>query len=283
MSEEYSIKTYKPAKKKQKMIEYRNEKEFFYVGTKKFYVERKQNSILNDLDNYFSFVYGQISGTLLHFQKSNNFDFEYIKSIVPNVIISTFFSILEYNNFFINIPTSVIITNKNMCLGEPLFFNLCNKKQLKIYVSENLINLFLDQNKISAYNITFDSKLNNEKFEEYEDFDCCNLLDTKQPYIHKIFTLADHLATHFLDVINSGKTDWIHHREFGKGGGTTLNSILNIELLLKNVSLFSSLKFAQTTQDISLISSNQQQKTLDLKNLPLFSNFNPSFCRSSIL
>ncbi|UOT91819.1 CmNV_060-like protein [Aratus pisonii nudivirus] len=187
---------------------------YLYMGKTKFQINKNFNPITN-FNDYFMYVINEICGYI----ESNNIQLIDIKQNPFNIIAHAFLSILNYNNIIFPQKVKIIKHDKNMIIGEPIYYKCTyEKNELNIHMCKNFILSILFHDHI--HEINFSSYINHEQYSIKD-----NLQKPRSNFIvsdemYKIFTsiiiIADHAATHYIEDYLFDNTDWIHHFYFGK-------------------------------------------------------------------
>lgn len=54
------------------------------------------------------------------------------------------------------------------------------------------------------------------------------LLLPENDILNRLFIMADHFCTHFIEIYRHGRTDWINHTNFGTRGGVTAHTVFKL-------------------------------------------------------
>ncbi|QBB28664.1 hypothetical protein HgNV_059 [Homarus gammarus nudivirus] len=190
---------------------------------------------LEIFNTYYNSVINGVCGYIEH----ENINIHQLKVDPVHILSQTFLYCLYYNNIII--PNKIILHKHetNVLLGESIYFNKSyEKNELKIHISKPIVLNYL--NNEDVYDVTFSSRINNETCsikETLESFrEGFNITTDIYNTLTKLFVLADHAATHYIEEYITDSTDWIHHINFGKSinAFTLINTIFKISANISN-------------------------------------------------
>lgn len=218
-----------------------------FIGNRP-YILRAQKS---DTREAYSFIQ-QIFNSLYSFlSRKESMLFGNLEKDYPLIVAHLFFSILHYNRIR-DLPARInlyTVENEAIALAEPVIY-LPDKYENSICLafSLSLIRSFL-KSRDHTVRIKFSENIIND--ENIDDGDtgassggiwgnlnprnrtCEKIFKSSRDDFFRAFILADHLATHFVEERELGKTDWISHSNFGeniKEKFTTLNTLFKVSI-----------------------------------------------------
>ncbi|AII15857.1 hypothetical protein PmNV_069 [Penaeus monodon nudivirus] len=209
-----------------------------YMGRVPYNISTQFNPV-DDFYHYFKSTMNNLCG----FLDEKNISLETLKNNPASAACHLFLSMLYYNNIVIPRKLKLHKFDSPVVLGEGIFYiNKYDNNELNIYISNQIIqNLFY---KDTTYDVTFSRVINTAQYcikQELSSDNSSNLVISAEMYRHLVilFTICDHAATHFIEEYLTGKTDWIHHQNFGRGisNFTTINSIFTISANIKTSSV----------------------------------------------
>lgn len=172
----------------------------FYAGTTKYEIV-DGDSKLSRIKQYITFV--------LSYMGDERMDLESILSQAPTLIGNAFIAILQYNNIPINLPLRMV------CSNEPAHvdFVYYDNRENILYMSINAITNYLKEptQPVSVIQDLCESTTTTQ-YPTAPDGE----VFADQYVMLRILSIADHLATHYVELCQTGKTDWINHHEFGR-------------------------------------------------------------------
>lgn len=243
----------------------------FYIGTRQYQLTKQQKP-LDYYYNYMQFVFNLLYGYLDY----NNYSTDAkIKRNYKSIIAYIFQTILRYNYIVTPYKMHLFELPGPVLLGEPAKY-IINKfdTSISLYFSQTIIEQFLSKSlqyiifkfseditrcdKSSILKSTVDT-LHNSSSKPRD----CNHFDN-QNLAFKLFTIADHLATHYMDEYKTGSTDWISHYEFGNQNYTTTNSVFKINA---NIINNTPKALVYNTNSKSILQQQNQQKVYNIPQI----------------
>lgn len=207
-----------------------------FVGRQQFKcIEAKSsvNLIQIYVQSIMNAIYGHMMGTMVSEWTAS----AYLNN-APELLLVLFQTILRYNNAIVPYKMKLYSTASKICLGEPMFYQI-KDSELLVYINTQIVGKILKNT--SETSITMSMEITET---DSWPLPQCGQKFTNQDQIFKLFVVADHAATHYLQQYKTGKTDWIAHFGFDKQQVTTLasafsisaNLIRNNKVMIKNLS-----------------------------------------------
>ncbi len=229
--------------------------ESFYVGKQKYEIcEYDQPMQLFQI--YMQSIMNLVYGLLCKYNIQDDTDPVNIIQNSSFILSYIFQSILRYNKVILPYTTKLYTSNDSFCLSEPIYFDFADASDynntpsarrvanpntnessavglvLNLYINEDLVHNILNSTASSA-NITFSEEIksSNNIFTRPVTANCSfTKYFNHQDIIFKLFVIADHAATHYIQLYKSGETDWVNHKAFGQQNATTVYSIFDVNV-----------------------------------------------------
>ena len=201
-----------------------NKKRNLYIGEEP--VEIKKNQLPMDLfRRYLQNILDNAYGFLVEHMWDNCLD---VRTNTNKVLAHMFKSILAYNKILTYTKVWLYDSHKHVILGEPMGFYMDDKScELKILFFmpciENILNnnssqpirfsddISKDGTFKDSLSIVFEKEISDNSMKyDYGDYDI-----ELQNLLLKLFLIADHAATHFIEEYKTKSTDWVNHHKFG--------------------------------------------------------------------
>lgn len=184
--------------------------DFYRIAVDRFdSVQTHQHYVQYTMNNLHGFLGGR--NLITPFSIRNN---------QAKIIAFTFKTILMYNKIVAPYKFRLFeCDGPGVLLGEPVVY--AKGHVTKLYFAKSIVDRILDANSPNAvFKYSDDIKVNAHKTLNINDPDCDRKATLEQfahqDLIYRLFIIADHLATHYIDEYTSGEeTDWINHSKFG--------------------------------------------------------------------
>lgn len=193
-----------------------------FVGKRKFVVKKSTNVI----NKHLHYVHSIINNGFGFLLARNVITYRNVLNNINEILVQLFIAILRYNNILHYAKIKIGVVETNMILGEPMIYVINHATEaLHLYVNPNLIEaLVIRENtfsiKFSEEILNFPCKIRTA-FETLirdgpmqQDFiNEANASDIEKIML-KLFIIADHTATHYIQEYIKRTTDWINHIDF---------------------------------------------------------------------
>lgn len=184
-----------------------------YVGENNFMITKK-----NDMDilvNYANFIMGEGYGIWMNYEQSKE------EKYIPIMLLQMVFAIINYNNVYFNNEVEYMeITD---AYPDYMVYDI---KDNIFYIDTANILEFL---KKEVNNIPL--QFSNDDCLIQDSRNSADPLRFDPKKLMKLFIIADHCATHYLELVEFDNTDLFCHNEFGKGYYYTLANRLEISTI----------------------------------------------------
>lgn len=204
-----------------------------YIGTKKYNIKDSLTP-LEQHTKYLTYVFNDVQGYILNYNINTN---EQIVQNLVKLLTQMFFSILSYNKILFYSNINIHSVHTNTILGEPMIYIINHThKKIDLYINMNEVKSLI--NNTNTYNISFSDSiisfncLSNDSFL----YSGTTIQLDVQNLLLRLYTIADHAATHYMESYLHSKTDWIGHTEFGKDCKSYITShiLFNITSSIEN-------------------------------------------------
>lgn len=204
-----------------------------FIGTKKYNIKDSLTP-LEQHTKYITYVFNDIQGYI------SNYNINSIEQIVQNLIkllTQMFFTILSFNKILFYSNINIYTVTSNTILGEPMIYIIDNRyNKIDLYININEVKALI--NNTNTYSINFSDSIINFNCLSNDSFlhNKTTMESDIQKLLLRLYTIADHTATHYMESYLHSKTDWIGHNEFGKDCKTYITShiLFNITSNIEN-------------------------------------------------
>ncbi|UHB41798.1 hypothetical protein MrNuV_ORF075 [Macrobrachium rosenbergii nudivirus] len=242
-----------------------------YMGTKMFKIDKNVDP-LEVFNDYFIKVLNNTSGYIL----DENISIDSLINDPCKVITHMFLSILYFNNILIPSQVNLHVHTTSFLLGECIYYQKDYQKNiLNIHIAKPLILSMLK--KQVEYEIKYSNDIITAQYCMRDNLTKSdnNIEFSPEIYKHiqKLFVIADHAASHYIEEYITGKTDWIHHINFTKEiqSYTLITTVFSIKAFIEYVNVAP--KLVAVTKKSNTISANinsllTEQLNINNTNLP---------------
>jgi len=207
----------------------------FYLGKTKYRVAECDKP-MDIFQIYVQSIMNLVFGLLSNYNIQLDTDTENIMQNKAFILSYIFQAILRYNDITLPYKMKLYSSNDSFCLSEPMYFDFGETTTAEddnlyicLYVNEELVNNILKSTSSPTITFSDEIKCSSNIFCKNSIKNCTNHFQN-QDIIFRLFTIADHAATHFYQLYKTGSTDWVNHKGFGNQSATTIHSIFDVNI-----------------------------------------------------
>lgn len=215
--------------------------ERFYIGTTQYSIKYTSE---DEYIKYLTHIFGNVEGWLSQIHaKSYKMVFESAKN-ASMAIALIFYTILKYNGISINPDIDIGLNGGYVGLTEPVMFSYnSTTRKVTLYFSESILRSILNEPVNTQTKLVLDTKLKNNQNRSLGkiingNFKCNYISgadSSNDEAFYRLIVIADHCATHFIELYYNQESDLVTHTGFGTTPNTyTIGSMFDLYIKLED-------------------------------------------------